>query len=1518
MTDQRTSLLRAPAGGVGPKRPQLLPWVLALLVNIASPALAEIEFTRLGEWPGYARGFARAVKVSGALAYVAAAEGGLFIVDIRNPAQMVTVGRLDTDGEAWDLFVEGSYVYLADGPAGLLVIEVTDPGRPRPVASLALPNSVQGVWLSGQTLYATGASLGLYAIDVSDPGRPRRVGLTPLAGAPQSIAVDGPLACIAAYSAGVHLVDVSDAAHPRVLGNYSEAESQAVGVFLAGSRAYVADSAFGLIILDVTDPSQPRLAGTHPTPDAARAVFVSGTTAYVADQNDGLQVIDLSDPAQPLALAWEDTPGIALGVFVSGNNAYVADYDAGLQAISVADPSAPIRLSQPTVQGNTSAVAVSGNYAYLADLDAGLQIIDISSGAPLRLAGSWKTPGFAFAVAVQNGYACVADAGAGLQVIDVRDPVRPAWLSAYDTPGSALGVFATGSYACVADGEAGLQLIDLSDPVNPRLLGSVDTPGIARGVHQSGRMVYVADSNAGLQLIDISDPGSPRAVGTCATAASALAVFVWGQYAYVAASEAGLQVVDVAQPSAPRIVGSCDTPGVAQGVYVTEGVACLADDEEGLHLIDIRRPAQPTLVATFDSDGETKQALLLGNRVFLADGSRGLVRLGVKGVETPPLLLRQPAGQFVPPGASLAIDVEAVGSQPFAFQWRRDGRNVPGATNAVLRFISFAEADAGEYTVAVSNLYGVTLSEPASYTLLKPPFISFPPRSVTILSGTGPLELEVIATGLAPFAYQWLKDDQALSGATHPLFTIPGPRVEDAGAYTVRVTNPAGSVVSEAAVVRVLEPVGIVRGPASLEAPLGGRVEFTVIATGAEPLRFQWRHNGEAIPGATGPSLILPQVLLPDAGVYTVVVANEAGAVTSAPAELLIALPSFPPGDDFLGRVPLPADEAGTIATTNRLATAEPGEPFHAGKSGHHSIWFGWTAPASGHATLQTVGSDFDTLLGVYTGSAVHALTEIVGDDDGGGFFTSQVDFNAVAGTSYSIAVDGLGDESGRLVLGWRLEPAKPPVPLIIQQPASVSVPRNTGVRLQVQAENAQGYQWFFRGSLLSGATNSQLTLSGVTEAEVGTYQAAVLGQEATLLSDEAVVEIGTEPEVRSRDKLEALVRSNDPDVEAQEREATATHGAFTPLGWRRARVGLSTPGSALPALVVSAGTPRIQVIDNTTSTTQQREENHCGLIGYHSRWLAITPEIDGVLVVDTPGATFPVVLALYGTGRLGDPPLACTAGQPLRSAGVVSGKIYYLAVDGVDGATGPITVLCQVGQPPLPQVNPPPNLQVAESEQLVLKASGPPVPGPAPSYQWLHDGVPVAEATEPELVFSGRTGDAGVYSVVIDNTIGRVTNAIARVAVRVSLAVEGEPDQPRFEAGAFVFALRGNAGQQVNIERSGNLLNWLPGGTLWLSTLGVGEYRDSRTVAYNLQIYRVYEVSVHLVAGGEVLKNGLRYKAWRVTGGRLGQRYVLQQSVNTGADWMPWRTNTVEATDWHFEMPTTSSPPDLIRLVPE
>ncbi|MCM2358193.1 MAG: S8 family serine peptidase [Geobacteraceae bacterium] len=151
-------------------------------------------------------------------------------------------------------------------------------------------------------------------------------------------------------------------------------------------------------------------------------------------------------------------------------------------------------------------------------------------------------------------------------------------------------------------------------------------------------------------------------------------------------------------------------------------------------------------------------------------------------------------------------------------------------------------------------------------------------------------------------------------------------------------------------------------------------------------------------------------------------VTDPRNGVTMPRLNLLASLGA--PVNDQFAAATLLAGDSGAAASATANATKEAGEPFHAGNAGGASVWWRWTPPFSGRAVIDTHGSGFDTLLAVYTGADVAALTQVAANDnDGSANGTGAVTFIALAGTEYRIAVDGFGGASGPVTLNWSLAP---------------------------------------------------------------------------------------------------------------------------------------------------------------------------------------------------------------------------------------------------------------------------------------------------------------------------------------------------------------------------------------------------------------------------------------------------------------------------------------------------------------
>ena len=269
-------------------------------------------------------------------------------------------------------------------------------------------------------------------------------------------------------------------------------------------------------------------------------------------------------------------------------------------------------------------------------------------------------------------------------------------------------------------------------------------------------------------------------------------------------------------------------------------------------------------------------------------------RLTVVVPATIPVIVNQPVSQTVASGSAVTFSVVASGTAPLSYQWRKDGTAIGGATSNALSLTNATTVNGGRYSVVVTNTVGsatsseATLSVTAASTL---PSMTTQPASVNVSVG-GNATFSVSATGTAPLSFQWSKNGVSIPGATSGALTLTDVQPTDAGSYAVVVGNVAGNTTSNAATLTVNVPAAISAQPISQTVNAGTAATFTVAATGAAPLTYQWRKDGTPILGATTATFTLSSVQSSDAAAYAVVISNPAGSSTSNVAILAVTIPN--------------------------------------------------------------------------------------------------------------------------------------------------------------------------------------------------------------------------------------------------------------------------------------------------------------------------------------------------------------------------------------------------------------------------------------------------------------------------------------------------------------------------------------------------------------------------------------------------------------------------------------------------
>jgi hypothetical protein len=198
--------------------------------------------------------------------------------------------------------------------------------------------------------------------------------------------------------------------------------------------------------------------------------------------------------------------------------------------------------------------------------------------------------------------------------------------------------------------------------------------------------------------------------------------------------------------------------------------------------------------------------------------------------------------------------------------------------------------------------------------------------------------------------------------------------------------------------------------------------------------------------------------------------------------------PAPPPANDNFVNATVLSGAVGTIMGVNGSATFQTGEPSD-DYSATNSVWFKWTAVTNGTVTFRTGGSSFDTVLCIYSGSTLSALTPVGCDDNSDTNGASLISFEAVQGVIYRISVRGVNNARGVIQLHWN-------------QPAGVGVDLLPDISLWVSESQGYLHGWYIDrneptqpGRTLLRASTATINIGAGKLELIGSSQSAGVSQ---------------------------------------------------------------------------------------------------------------------------------------------------------------------------------------------------------------------------------------------------------------------------------------------------------------------------------------------------------------------------------------------------------------------------------------
>ncbi len=527
-----------------------------------------------------------------------------------------------------------------------------------------------------------------------------------------------------------------------------------------------------------------------------------------------------------------------------------------------------------------------------------------------------------------------------------------------------------------------------------------------------------------------------------------------------------------------------------------------------------------------------------GNYSLLVTNIAGSITSSVATltVITSPLIVTQPVSSSVLAGSTANFNVTALGTAPLSYQWLFNGTNlinggnISGTASNTLRVSAVTTANAGNYSVMITNAAGAVTSVVATLIVSTPPSITSQPGNRTLPAGST-TSFAIAAAGTGPLSFQWrrdganLGDGNSVAGSTAATLWLSNVQASAAGNYSVVVRNPVGQIVSANAVLTVLLPPVITTQPLGQSVAEGGAATLNVVATGAAPLAYQWRCNGtnllngQGLFGATSATLTLSNAQPSQSGLYSVQVSNSGGSVFSVDAPLTV-IPKITLGEAL--NAPYLEWKTKTNAPwTTQTNISHDGEA--AAQSGiiasSNSTWIETTVTGPGTVRFWwkvSSQTNADTLNFALNGTE---WSRISGNVD-----WQKMSFDVPPGPltlRWTYAKDAAftsGFDRAWLDEVDFLPNNSPSVPVIVSHPESEDLDAGGTATFAVEALGTGPliYQWRFEGQNLSddvnvlGATSPTLRLFNVQAPQAGLYDVVVHNAYSQEISEPAFLDVFT------------------------------------------------------------------------------------------------------------------------------------------------------------------------------------------------------------------------------------------------------------------------------------------------------------------------------------------------------------------------------------------------------------------------
>lgn len=257
-----------------------------------------------------------------------------------------------------------------------------------------------------------------------------------------------------------------------------------------------------------------------------------------------------------------------------------------------------------------------------------------------------------------------------------------------------------------------------------------------------------------------------------------------------------------------------------------------------------------------------------------------------------PIIVTPPNPQTVGVGQVASFSVGVFGDAPLSYQWYKEATALLDETNSVLMVNNARLIDAGNYSVEVSNLLGVSRSDRVALQVFQySAGIVVQPGDQSGPAGSS-ISVSMVVTGSPPLTILWRsRGGYNILGATNSTLVLNDVSVNQSGTYYAIVGNSSGVTFSSNFTINITGQPQINQQPQDASVAAGSNATFNVSSYGEPPLSYQWNRDGVDLPGGTNATLSVAAVGA-NQGAYSVVVSNAFGRAFSSKASLSVIQPA--------------------------------------------------------------------------------------------------------------------------------------------------------------------------------------------------------------------------------------------------------------------------------------------------------------------------------------------------------------------------------------------------------------------------------------------------------------------------------------------------------------------------------------------------------------------------------------------------------------------------------------------------